>query len=162
MIVLGLGSNLGDREGNIRSALARLAAQPGIRVDKVSSLYETEPVGFADQPDFLNAVALLSTALSPRELLAVCLGIERELGRKRGKRWGPRTIDIDLILYNDVVLVTAELTLPHPRFHERCFVLVPLAEIAGDAPVSGGKTAGQLAARAAGAVRLYKKLSWKG
>lgn len=159
MICLGLGSNLGDREGNIAAAVARLAAWLGVTVERVSSLYETAPVGYTDQPDFLNAVVGVRTTLTPLELLAACLAVERELGRERKIRWGPRTIDIDVLFYDDVVLDTAELTLPHPRFHERCFVLVPLAEIAGDVPVYGGRTAGELAAACDdGTVRLYGKL----
>ncbi len=160
MICLGLGSNLGDREGNIAAAVARLAAWPGVSVEKVSSLYETAPVGYTDQPDFLNAVIAVVTTLGPRELLTACLAVERGLGRERSVRWGPRTVDIDVLFYDDVVLDSDELTLPHPRFHERCFVLVPLAEIAGDAPVFAGKTAAELAAACCGdgAVRLYGKL----
>ncbi|MDT8901276.1 2-amino-4-hydroxy-6-hydroxymethyldihydropteridine diphosphokinase [Anaeroselena agilis] len=159
MICLGLGSNLGDREGNIAAAVARLAAWPGVTVERVSSLYETAPLGYTDQPDFLNAVASVSTTLTPHELLAACLAVERALGRERKVRWGPRTVDIDVLFYDDVVLEAAELTLPHPRFHERCFVLVPLAEIAGEAPVYGGKTAGELAAACDdGTVRFFGKL----
>lgn len=160
MICLGLGSNLGDREGNIAAAVARLAAWPGVTVERVSSLYETAPVGYTDQPDFLNAVVRVRTTLTPRELLAACLAVERELGRERKIRWGPRTIDIDVLFFDDAVVETDELTLPHPRFHERCFVLVPLAEVAGDTPVCAGKTAGELAAACDdGTVRLYGRLS---
>ncbi len=159
MICLGLGSNLGDRRGNIAGAVARLAAWPGITVEKVSSLYETAPVGYTDQPDFLNAAVCVTTTLTPQELLAACLAVERALGRERKVRWGPRTVDIDVLFYEDVVLATDELTLPHPRFHERCFVLAPLAELTGDMPVYGGKTAGELAAACDdGTVRLYGRL----
>ncbi len=158
MICLGLGSNVGDREGNIRAAVAKLAAWPGLAVTRVSSLYETAPVGYTDQPDFLNAVACVETSLSPQELLTACLAVEKDLGRERKVRWGPRTIDIDVLLYDEVTLATPELTLPHPRLHERAFVLVPLAELAPDMPVCAGKTAGELAAACAdGAVRLYKR-----
>lgn len=158
MICLGLGSNMGDREGNIRAAVAQLAAWPGIEVTRVSSLYETAPVGYTEQADFLNAVACVATALAPQELLAACLAVEAALGRERKVRWGPRTVDIDVLLYEDAVLATPVLTLPHPRLHERCFVLVPLAEVAGAVPVLAGKTAGELAAAlcGAGAVRFYK------
>lgn len=159
MICLGLGSNLGDREGNIAAAVARLAGWPGVTVERVSSIYETAPVGYTDQPDFLNAVIAVRTTLTPHELLAACLAVERELGRERKVRWGPRTVDIDVLFYEDVVLDADGLTLPHPRFHERCFVLVPLAEIAGDSPVYAGRTAGELAAACGdGSVRLYGKL----
>ncbi|HMM21543.1 MAG TPA: 2-amino-4-hydroxy-6-hydroxymethyldihydropteridine diphosphokinase [Selenomonadales bacterium] len=159
MIILGLGSNVGDREGNIRAALEALARYPDIELIAVSSLYETAPVGFTDQPDFLNAAARISTALEPLELLQVCLGIERDLGRVREVKWGPRTMDIDLLIYDAVELASEQLTLPHPRLHERCFVLVPLAEIAPDVPVRGGKTAAEcLAGCTDSDVRLYKKL----
>jgi 2-amino-4-hydroxy-6-hydroxymethyldihydropteridine diphosphokinase len=159
VICLGLGSNVGDREANIRAAVAGLAAWPGIRVAQVSSLYETAPVGYTEQADFLNAVAGVATTLPPAELLAACLAVERSLGRERKLRWGPRTIDIDVLLYDDVALDTPALTLPHPRLHERCFVLVPLAEVAPDTPVRAGKTAGELAATLCGGgeVRFYKR-----
>lgn len=160
MICLGLGSNLGDRAANIGEAVAALAAWPGIKVTQVSSLYETAPVGLTEQPDFLNAVALVATSLAPAELLAACLAVEKAMGRVRLVRWGPRVIDIDVLLYNDVVLDTPELVLPHPRFHERFFVLVPLAEVAPSLPVYGGKTAIELLAGCPPvAVRLYGKLS---
>jgi 2-amino-4-hydroxy-6-hydroxymethyldihydropteridine diphosphokinase len=157
MICLGLGSNVGDREGNIRAAVARLAAWPGVAVERVSSLYETAPVGYTDQPDFLNAAVRVATTLAPRELLAACLAVERSLGRVRHERWGPRTIDVDILFYDDVALDTEELTLPHPRLAERCFVLVPLAEVAGAEPVHAGRSATELAAACGdGAVRFYK------
>jgi 2-amino-4-hydroxy-6-hydroxymethyldihydropteridine diphosphokinase len=158
VICLGLGSNVGDREANIRAAVAGLAAWPGVSVTRVSSLYETAPVGYVDQADFLNAVACVETALPPEELLAACLAVEKGLGRERKVRWGPRTIDIDVLLYDDVVMATPALTLPHPRLHERCFVLVPLAEVAPDTPVYAGRTAADLAAGCAdGAVRFFKR-----
>jgi 2-amino-4-hydroxy-6-hydroxymethyldihydropteridine diphosphokinase len=158
MIFLGLGSNVGDREGNIRAAVARLSTWPGVNVTKVSSLYETTPVGYTDQADFLNMVVIVETSLPPTELLAACLAVEQALGRERKMRWGPRTIDIDVLLYNDVALATPVLTLPHPRLHERCFVVVPLAEVAPDTPVHAGKTAGELAAGCGDeTVRHYKR-----
>lgn len=158
MIFLGLGSNIGDREGNIRAAVAKLAAYPGIRVERVSSLYATAPVGYTDQPEFLNAVAAVTTTLEPPALLAACLALERELGRERLIRWGPRTIDIDVLLYDDAVVASDELTLPHPRLLERCFVLVPLAEIAPAEHLPGGRTAAEEAAACdASGVRLYKE-----
>ena len=121
---VGLGANLGDREGTIRTALADL---PGVVA--VSTLRETDPVGITDQPRFLNGVAALETELAPRELLDVLLAVERGLGRERGQRWGPRTIDLDLLLYGDEVIDETGLTIPHPRLHERRFVLEPLAEL---------------------------------
>ena len=129
---VGLGANLGDREGTIRAAVADL---PGVVA--VSTLRETDPVGFTDQPRFLNGVAALETELAPRELLDVLLAVERRLGRERGKRWGPRTIDLDLLLYGDEVIAETGLTIPHPRLHERRFVLEPLADLAPKLVVPG-------------------------
>ena len=144
MILLGLGSNFGDREGNIRQAINILATTPGIGIDRMSSLYATEPVGVTDQPEFLNAVISITTNLPPGDLLKICLSIEAELGRIRQQRWGPRNIDIDILLYNDIILDLNWLTLPHPCLHERAFVLIPLQEIAPDLPVYQGKTAAEL------------------
>lgn len=130
--VLGLGGNLGDRAANLSAAVKALEHLPGTRVTALSSLYETAPVGYADQPDFLNRVAVVETSLSPRALLGGCLGIEAALGRVRGRRFGPRVVDIDLLLYEGVASGDPELTLPHPRMMERAFVLVPLAELFPD------------------------------
>jgi 2-amino-4-hydroxy-6-hydroxymethyldihydropteridine diphosphokinase len=129
---VGLGANLGDREGTIRAAVADL---PGVVT--VSTLRETDPVGITDQPRFLNGVAALETGLTPRELLDVLLAVERRLGRERGQRWGPRTIDLDLLLYGDEVIDETGLTIPHPRLHERRFVLEPLADLAPKLVVPG-------------------------
>lgn len=127
---VALGANLGDREASLRAALDALAAAPGVAVAAVSSFHDTEPVGYADQPRFLNAAAALDTELGPRELLALLLATERDLGRTReGPRFGPRTIDLDLLLYGDEVVDEPGLTVPHPRLHERAFVLEPLAEL---------------------------------
>jgi 2-amino-4-hydroxy-6-hydroxymethyldihydropteridine diphosphokinase len=124
---VGLGSNLGDREAMLQAALARLAAEPGISVLAVSPFQETEPVGYLDQPRFLNAAAALETDLSARDLLDRLLSVERGLGRTReGPRFGPRMIDLDLLLYGDEVIDEPGLTVPHPRLHERRFVLEPL------------------------------------
>jgi len=128
-VFLGLGSNLGDREAAIGGALARLAAR-GVSVRARSSTWLTEPVGGPPQGFFLNAAAGVETALAPRELLAAALEVEREMGRVRAERNGPRTIDVDVLLYGDRRVDEPGLTLPHPRLHERRFVLVPLAEIA--------------------------------
>ncbi|MCX2726554.1 2-amino-4-hydroxy-6-hydroxymethyldihydropteridine diphosphokinase [Thermomicrobium sp. 4228-Ro] len=127
---IGLGSNLGDRRATLRAAVRRLSEHG--RIVAVSSLYETEPVGFRDQPWFLNAVIALETDLDPRELLRTLLAIERSFGRERTFRNAPRTLDLDLLLYDGVVENSVGLTVPHPRLHERAFVLVPLAEIAPD------------------------------
>jgi len=137
---LGLGSNLGDREANLREAVRRLGEADGIEVLAVSSFIETAPVGGpAGQGKFLNAAAALAAGPGPEELLGLLLEIEGELGRVRRERWGPRTIDLDLLLYGGLVVRSARLTVPHPRMHERRFVLEPLAEIAPDAvhPVLG-------------------------
>lgn len=142
---IGLGSNVGDKKANCRKALELLAGAG--RVTKVSSFYCTEPVGYREQEDFINAVAEIETGLSPQELLALCRQIEEDLGRAREVRWGPRTIDLDILLYGDrsVHDHDPDLTIPHPLMTERRFVLAPLAEIAPLAlhPVSG-KTAERL------------------
>ena len=128
---VGLGSNLGDPEALIRSALDLLTAEEGIEVVAVSSLRETDPVGYEDQPRFLNGAAELATELPPQELLERLLAVERRLGRIRGEgpRFGPRMIDLDLLLYGDEIVEEPGLTLPHPRLHERRFALEPLAEL---------------------------------
>lgn len=127
-IYLGLGSNLGNRARNIYVALRRLRTH--VRLDRISSLYETEPVGVTDQPWFLNLVSLGQTALSAEALLVAVKGIEREMGRKEGIRFGPRVIDIDILFYDDLVMRTEQLEIPHPRLHQRGFVLIPLMELA--------------------------------
>jgi len=130
---LGLGSNLGDRRASILSALELIGELQNTSTVNCSSIYETEPWGIADQPKFLNCVCELETELSPEELLADILGIEQELGRFRTKdKFGPREIDIDILLYDELVEVYENLRIPHPRMHERRFVLAPLCEIAPD------------------------------
>ena len=129
---LGLGSNLGAREQNLRVAVRLLSDAGDIEVPRVSSLYETRPVGYTDQPDFLNLVAEVATTLEPHALLRRCLEVENELGRVREERWGPRLIDMDVLLYEDVVVNDEELVLPHPEMLKRAFVLVPLLELAPD------------------------------
>lgn len=128
-VYLGLGSNLGRKRKNIRIALTELEKYD-IKVVKVSSLRTTKPVGYEDQPDFVNAVAEIKTIVSPRKLLRIVKKIEKDMGRKRTRRWGPRLIDIDILLYGDRTMNTACLTLPHPRLADRSFVLEPLREIA--------------------------------
>jgi 2-amino-4-hydroxy-6-hydroxymethyldihydropteridine diphosphokinase len=135
---IGLGSNLGDREGTIRRALELLSAGDDIEVTAVSSLEETDPVGYEDQPRFLNGAAALSTELSPRELLERMFAVERQLGRIRtGPRFGPRTIDLDLLLYGQESIDEPGLRIPHPRLAERRFVLEPLVELDRNLQVPG-------------------------
>jgi 2-amino-4-hydroxy-6-hydroxymethyldihydropteridine diphosphokinase len=127
---VGLGANLGDREAMLRSALEQLRTEPGMRVTAVSAFRDTAPVGLVDQPRFLNAAAAVETELGARELLDRLLGIERRLGRAReGPRFGPRTIDLDLLLYGDERIDEPGLHVPHPRLHERLFALEPLTEL---------------------------------
>jgi 2-amino-4-hydroxy-6-hydroxymethyldihydropteridine diphosphokinase len=128
-VYIGLGSNLGDRALQIQKAVELIGVMPSTKILRMSSIYETSPVGIPDQPRFLNAVIELSTPMVPRELLAEVKKIEKDLGRSELTRWGPRTIDLDILLCNDDVIVSDELTIPHPRMTERKFVLVPLAEL---------------------------------
>ncbi len=144
---IGIGSNVGDRLEYVRRALGLMDALPDTKLVAVSSVYDTAPVGTTDQPRFLNAVAELSTDIEPLELLRRLLVIEGECDRVRRGVWGPRTLDLDLLLYDDVEIETEELTLPHPRARERAFVLVPLAELAPDLRFPGGtETAAERAA----------------
>jgi 2-amino-4-hydroxy-6-hydroxymethyldihydropteridine diphosphokinase len=129
---LALGSNLGDRLANLKKAMEFLHNLSGVHVVNTSSIFETEPVGFHDQDSFLNMVVRVDTGLTPKELLQSCLKIEKEIGRKRDIRWGPRTIDLDILLYNQENIETEELIIPHPRMHERAFVMIPLLEINRD------------------------------
>ncbi|MFD4931086.1 2-amino-4-hydroxy-6-hydroxymethyldihydropteridine diphosphokinase [Peribacillus butanolivorans] len=129
---LSIGSNLGDRLVTIQSAFRLLDENSHIKLVACSSLYETDPVGYADQDCFLNAVFKVKTDLKPEELLRTCMQIEQELGRKREVRWGPRTLDLDILLYNHENIETEILSVPHPRMQERAFVLVPLMEVDPD------------------------------
>ena len=134
---LGLGGNIGDPVAAMALALRRLDARPDCRVAAVSRLYRTPPWGKTDQADFYNCCALVETTLSAKALLAVCLDIERDMKRERIERWGPRTIDIDILTYDDERHDEEALRVPHPRMTERAFVLMPLADIAPDLPVGG-------------------------
>lgn len=134
---VGLGANVGPREVTILSAVDLLAAADGVSVVAVSQLRETEPVGVVDQPAFLNAAVAVDTSLDARALLDVLLAIERELGRVRTERWGPRTIDLDLLVFGDETIDEPGLRVPHPRLGERRFALEPLAELAPDLVVPG-------------------------
>ena len=136
-VVLALGSNLGDSAATLQGAVGDLARVDGLRLTQVSSVYETDPVGGPEQDAYLNAVALGETSLTPRELLAATQAVEQAWHRVRDVRWGPRTLDVDLIAIDDVTLDTDDLVLPHPRAHERGFVLVPWAEADPGAVLTG-------------------------
>jgi 2-amino-4-hydroxy-6-hydroxymethyldihydropteridine diphosphokinase len=146
---VGLGSNLGDRESTLRAAVGRLRSLPETKVVAVSKLRDTEPVGYLDQPRFLNGAVELETALAPRELLDALLDLERAFGRDRStvRPQGPRTLDLDLLLYDDREIDEPGLEVPHPRLHERGFVLEPLAELDPTLEVPGKGTVQALLAR---------------
>ncbi|KYO66493.1 2-amino-4-hydroxy-6-hydroxymethyldihydropteridine diphosphokinase [Thermovenabulum gondwanense] len=130
-VFIALGSNVGDREVNIKTAIEKIR-QRGIKVVKISDIIETEPYGYVDQPRFLNAVLQAETLLSPRELLNTLQEIEKEMGRERKIKWGPRNIDLDIIFYNGLIFNDEDLKIPHPDAHNRIFVIKPLAQIAED------------------------------
>ncbi len=128
-VYLSLGTNIGERESLLLDALFKMNTHPEVKVVRRSPVYETEPVGFTDQATFLNVVIQVQTALTPQQLLSHCQDIEHLLGRKRSIRWGPRTMDIDILLYDELIIQEESLTIPHPRMHERSFVLAPLADL---------------------------------
>jgi 2-amino-4-hydroxy-6-hydroxymethyldihydropteridine diphosphokinase len=142
---VGLGSNLGQRAVNLAQALVHLSRLSGLRLRRASSVYDTEPVGITDQPRFLNMVVEIDTEAVPEKLMADLLAIERAMGRTRDVRWGPRLIDLDLLLWDGPPVVGAEVQLPHPRLLERPFVLIPLAEIAPDVLLPDGRQAAEAA-----------------
>ncbi|MEW8958594.1 MAG: 2-amino-4-hydroxy-6-hydroxymethyldihydropteridine diphosphokinase [Moorella sp. (in: firmicutes)] len=142
---LGLGSNLGDREDQLLQALSLLAGVEGIEVEGRSSWYETSPVGKMDQEWYLNGVVRIRTTLSPRALLDAVLGIEERMGRVRRERWGPRNIDIDILIYDGLIVDEPDLKIPHPRLLERAFTLIPLAEIAPELVLPNGRRAAEAA-----------------
>jgi 2-amino-4-hydroxy-6-hydroxymethyldihydropteridine diphosphokinase len=154
-IGLSFGSNIGDRPGNIRTALMRLEAESVCKITAVSSLYRTAPWGFADQEDFANACALAQTVLPAENLLAELKRIETAMGRERTIRWGPRLIDIDILFYGESAIATADLVLPHKELFNRAFVLIPLAEIAPDL-----RLAGRSVAEAAAAMKTADVVPW--
>jgi 2-amino-4-hydroxy-6-hydroxymethyldihydropteridine diphosphokinase len=145
---VGVGSNLGDREATIHRAVAMLEKTRGVEVVRVSTLRETEPMGVVDQPWFLNGAVAVETTLPPHELLGLLLAVERELGRDRaGIRWGPRTIDLDLLVYEGEVIDEQWLQVPHPLLHERRFALEPLAELDPELEIPGRGRVSELLAR---------------
>lgn len=152
---IGLGSNIGDKRGNIDRAIEALAATPGVRLRARSSYWRTEPWGFAEQDWFVNACVAVETTLAPRALLERCLAVEALLGRRREIRWGPRLIDLDVLTFGDAAIDEPGLTVPHPHIGERAFVLAPLAELRPGLVVSGRTVAEHLAALdATGVARL--------
>ncbi|MFD0591143.1 2-amino-4-hydroxy-6-hydroxymethyldihydropteridine diphosphokinase [Paenibacillus sp. GCM10027627] len=161
---IALGSNMGDREELLEQAIRLLDARDDINVLRWSGMYETDPVGYTDQPPFLNMAIAVSTTLSPLELLRVQLELEKSLGRIRHERWGPRTIDLDLLLYDNVRMNQEELTLPHPRMMERSFVLVPLHDVMTDShPLHLGIKEAASAALQGGkdGITLWKTINWR-
>ncbi len=140
---VGLGSNIGDRLGNLGHAAELLSRRPEIRAMRSSRVFETKPVG-PPQPDFLNAVLQVETVMTARAVLEAAQTVEAEMGRVRGERWGPRVIDLDILTYGREVIEEPDLVIPHPRMHERAFVMVPLLELDGDPSLPGGRKAGDL------------------
>jgi 2-amino-4-hydroxy-6-hydroxymethyldihydropteridine diphosphokinase len=152
---IGIGSNLDEPVSKVRSALVELERLPATRVVRCSSLYRTAPVGYLEQPDFINAVARVDTTLDPHQLLAALLEIEKRHSRVRSVPNAPRTLDLDILLYGDRTIAERGLSVPHPRMHERAFVLIPLAEIAPEILIPGrGSAAALLAGVAADGVSL--------
>ncbi|WP_440071356.1 2-amino-4-hydroxy-6-hydroxymethyldihydropteridine diphosphokinase [Streptosporangium sp. OZ121] len=158
-VVLALGSNLGDRFGTLRGALDALFEKPELTFVAVSPVYETDPVGGPEQGAYLNAVVIAESALEPRALLDRAQGVENAFGRVRVERWGARTLDVDLITVGDVVMDDPDLTLPHPRAHERAFVLVPWVRADPGAVLSGRRVADLLAGLDQGYVRPCPELT---
>jgi len=148
-VYLGLGTNLGDREQNLRDAIARLKDVQGVNFLRQSRVYQTEPMHIADQPEFLNMVVELEVTedISARVLLGIVKDIEKEIGRQHRERWGPREIDIDILLFGDEQIREEDFEVPHPRMWERGFVLAPLADLAPDLTAPAGESVGELAKR---------------
>lgn len=160
---LGLGANLDDREEHLKNALAALHRWPGVEVVETSSVYETEPWGRPDQPAFLNLACRVHTSLSPQDLLMACQAVENAQGRVREEKWGPRTIDIDILLYGQETVTEPDLLIPHQYLCERAFVLVPLGEIAPNWPVPGKGTVQACLEAVTGreGVRVFGPPPWK-
>ena len=143
--ILGLGGNIGDPRAQMAAAIASLTIGPSIQLEAVSALYRTPPWGKTDQPAFLNAAIRVKTELAARALLDTILAVEHQLGRDRGERWGPRSVDIDILLYGATALDEPGLHIPHPRLHERAFALAPLVDVMPDAEFGGRRAADWLA-----------------
>lgn len=161
---IGVGSNIGDREQQLLQAIRILDEHPDIEVVRLSGIYETDPVGFTDQPPFLNMAIAVRTSLSPLALLRQMLQVEQQLGRIRTQRWGPRTIDLDMLLYDNVLMDQEELMLPHPRMMDRLFVLVPLHDVLTHShPLHEQVAAMSTAALQAGkeGITLWKTIYWR-
>lgn len=161
---IALGSNMGDRELHLRQAIHLIDSHTDIEVGRISGIYETDPVGYTEQPAFLNMVMSIETVLSPLMLLRQLLRFEQQLGRIRQQRWGPRTIDLDLLLYDNVIMDQEELMLPHPRMMERSFVLVPLHDVIADShPLHEQVASTSTAALQAGkdGITLWKTINWR-
>lgn len=154
---IGVGTNMGDKEANIRQALEMISNIPGVILNRAASIYKTEPVGFLEQDWFLNTVVEIATELAPLTLLEKLLDIENRMGRVRAIHWGPRVIDLDIVLYGDAVINTPRLTVPHPRMAERAFVLAPLAELEPGLELKGLGRVSRLAGELVGSqgIRLY-------
>lgn len=160
-VFLSLGGNLGDPGASMGEALRLLDRDPHSEVKAVSSLYRTPPWGKLDQPDFLNAAAEIGTTRTPRDFLDLCLAVERSLKRERGERWGPRLIDLDLLLFGDLKVDDPGLEIPHPRMADRAFVLVPLEEIAPDVVIESAPISDHLAKLdRSGIVRVEGSKDW--
>lgn len=158
--VVGLGGNIGDTRALMAAAVAKLAQHPEIAVEAVSALYETPPWGKTDQPPFLNAAARLETTLTPRALLETLLSIERALGRHRAERWGPRTLDLDVLLFGHGEVDEPGLQIPHPHLHERAFALRPLIDVMPDAAFAGRRADAWLSALPQSGIREVSPSGW--
>ncbi len=159
--VLGLGGNIGDPRRQMAAAIENLAAVPAISITAVSALYETPPWGKTDQPAFLNAAVLIATGLPARALLEAILLVEQQLGRHRNERWGPRSLDIDILLFGDESINEPGLHIPHPRLHERAFALAPLADVRPDARFGGSSAAEWLARADRSGVKRIAEPGWE-
>ena len=164
MILIGLGSNMGQRDQNLQQALGLLEADGTIRIVKISFIYETVPFGVLDQDDFLNMVVAVETELLPEKLLQKCMAVENAMGRFRSRHWGPRIIDLDLLIYDAVQMQTDNLTLPHPGIGQRAFVLIPMRDVVMDVQLPGGLAIDSMLAGLTESgrqeVRLWKKVEW--